>query len=191
MTCAISAFEMNQTLTLSDEPLWRELADTDAFATALRLAGQPGFLFLDSAMGHERLGRFSYLCCDPAESLPPLHEGVAGVSQINALLASHQLHHLPHLPPLQGGLAGYIGYEFGQSIEPQLRARSPAPDIPPLQLKVYDCVLAFDHIQDKAWAISTGYPARDPAARHARAAQRMDAMLAKLGRPRSTACRPR
>ena len=46
---------MNQTAALQSEPLWRELAGTDAFAVALQLAEEPGFLFLDSAMRNERL----------------------------------------------------------------------------------------------------------------------------------------
>lgn len=96
------------------------------------------------------------------------------------MLTRNKLNHVEGLPPFQGGLAGYIAYEFGRLLEPQLAARIPAPTVPPLQLQIYDVVIAFDLNQKHAFVISTGYPETDEVARLARAGKRLDETLQLL-----------
>ena len=65
------------------------------------------------------------------------------------------------LPPFQGGVAGYIGYDWGLTLE-----RLPAPRyddlaLPDVMLGMYDWVLAWDHVASRAWLISTGMPETD------------------------------
>ena len=66
---------------------------------------------------------------------------------------------VPGLPPFQGGLAGYLGYEFAGALEsvpaPHRRNRS----LPDVVLALYDWVIAWDHETADAWIISTGVPA--------------------------------
>ena len=52
------------------------------------------------------------------------------------------------------------------------------PHVPLLALHVYDDVFANDHDLGRGWFISQGVPARDPVDRRARAAARLDALLA-------------
>ena len=44
---------------------------------------------------------------------------------------------------------------------------------PALAIGLYDVVLAIDHVLDRAWIISQGFPEVDPAARRRRAAERL------------------
>src|SRR5438045_1210375 len=81
----------------------------------------------------------------------------------------------PARPPFQGGAAGFIGYDWGETLEPTV-APPPYDDLalPDAVLGVYDWVIAWDHEQRRAWMISTGLPERDPAKRSRRAAARLE-----------------
>jgi para-aminobenzoate synthetase component 1 len=59
------------------------------------------------------------------------------------------------LPPFQGGIAGYVSYDWGAELE---RVARPAPDrftpqVADVLLALYDWVIAWDHLEDKAWLI--------------------------------------
>src|SRR5437868_8016725 len=80
----------------------------DAFR---RLAGLPHVLFLDSALRHPTLGRYSFLSADPSEFLrlnvPDDPLGVLGER-----LARFRIATIPGLPPFQGGVAGLFSYDL-------------------------------------------------------------------------------
>jgi para-aminobenzoate synthetase component 1 len=152
-----------------------------------RLQGLPYLLFLDSARDATRLGRYSFLTADPSfvlRSKGHVAERVALPDGVRTPLATHALEEarrmlaawhtepVPGLPPFQGGVAGYIGYDWGAVLE-----RLPVPryddlGISDVVLGLYDWVVAWDHREERAWIISTGIPARD-AERTTRAAQRL------------------
>jgi para-aminobenzoate synthetase component 1 len=52
--------------------------------------------------------------------------------------------------------------------------------VPDLALGFYDWVLAWDHEQDRAWLLSTGFPETTPAARRRRAGERLRAVQRHL-----------
>ncbi|GLK67730.1 aminodeoxychorismate synthase component I [Hansschlegelia plantiphila] len=159
---------------------------------AERLAGLPHLVFLDSAMPHATLGRFSYLTADPYAVLDVRGatatlggRAVEGdpLAALGQALSEPRISSHPDLPPFQGGAAGFISYEYGRRLE-----RLPTPDvddlgIPDAVLPLYDWVVACDHAADRAWLISTGAPEADTAAREARSAARAEAALALLSRP--------
>jgi len=134
-------------------PLVEELVPCpDPVATCARLLGQPHLLFLDSAADPERLGRHSYLTAAPTMILRSKGRGPGpnALEQAHALLTQHQAEPVPELPAFQGGLAGYIGYDFGEVLE-----RLPAPRfddlaLPDVALGLYDWVIAWDHGQGRA-----------------------------------------
>jgi para-aminobenzoate synthetase component 1 len=74
---------------------------------------------------------------------------------LDRLLRENRAAHVPGLPPFQGGLAGYISYDFGRWLEPHARIAEFAPLCPDMMLHHYDAVAAFDHLQERAWIIST------------------------------------
>ena len=167
----------------------------DPVLTCERLAGLPYRVFLDSAARDGRLGRFSFVMADPVavvRSRGPLTEivdsetGVARVFRGDALSAAcalilpHAADPVPDAPPFQGGVAGYLAYDWGRTLE-----RLPAPRCDDLGLwdvvlGVYDWVLAWDHVRSTAWLISTGLPETSVATRARRAAARAAAIRARL-----------
>jgi para-aminobenzoate synthetase component 1 len=91
---------------------------------------------------------------------------------VRTLLAPHHTDAVPGLPPFQGGIAGYLAYDYGAVLE-----RLPAPryddlGLPDALLGLYDWVIAWDHAEHRAWLISTGMPALG-SARAVRAAERL------------------
>lgn len=155
-------------------PLVQELIPVpDPVECCARLRGLPYLLFLDSARDSGRLGRYSFLAADPAivvhgkgaraavldtrtgTETPLTTHALAGV---RALLAPHLTEPIPDLPPFQGGAAGYLAYDWGAVLE---RLPSPRYDdlaIPDVIFPIYDWVIAWDHLEHRAWLISTGLP---------------------------------
>jgi len=156
-------------------PLVEELIPApDPVELCARFRGLPYLLFLDSARDHTRLGRYSFLSADPAlvvhgkaahafaldtrtgADTPLDSHALAGVRD---LLAPHLCDPIDGLPPFQGGAAGYLAYDWGAVLE---RLPSPRYDdlaIPDVVFPIYDWVIAWDHLERRAWIISTGLPA--------------------------------
>src|SRR5206468_2731751 len=65
---------------------------------------------------------------------------------------------LPGVPPFHGGIAGYLGYDWGAELERVTRPPADrfSPQLPDVALALYDWVIAWDHLEAKAWLISTG-----------------------------------
>ncbi|MDR4308506.1 aminodeoxychorismate synthase component I [Chelatococcus sambhunathii] len=159
-----------------------ELPTTDMPAIAEKLAGLPHLAFLDSAMPHSALGRYSYVAADPYAVLEAGGEGDL-LAELKEALSVAGCERRPDLPPFQGGAIGFLSYEFGRRLE-----RLPAPEIddlgvPDAILPLYDWVIACDHVEGKTWLISTGAPEADAEAREARARARAAAVLEALERP--------
>lgn len=136
-------------------PLVEELVPApDPVATCARCLDLPHLVFLDSAAAAHRDGRYSFLAADPVAVVqaPPEEQTLAAA---RALLAPHRVAPIPGLPPFQGGIAGYVGYDWGAAQERVARA-APAVAVPDVVLGLYDWVIAWDHEQARAWIISTG-----------------------------------
>jgi len=119
----------------------------DPFGTCVRFSTLPYLLFLDSS-AQGVLGRYSFLTADP-NALARTPE------EARALLRRQRQEVLPGLPPFQGGIAGYVSYDWGAELE---RVARPAPDrftpqVSDVLLALYDWVIAWDHLEDKAWLI--------------------------------------
>jgi para-aminobenzoate synthetase component 1 len=126
----------------------------------------PRPVLFQSAAVRPELGRYSFLSADPLTSIDLPLAGLLGAfaqqpdaatrteavfGSIRRTLQSLPRPSIPELPPFQGGLAGVIGYEAGQLWE-----RLPATGVeqtPAVSFGLYDWVLAWDHVQDRAWII--------------------------------------
>jgi para-aminobenzoate synthetase component 1 len=188
---------------LGDAPLVHELtpapAPWDAFR---RLVGLGRALFLDSALAHPVLGRYSFITADPYEWLwsrgrrtylsgrtAPL-EGADPFVVLAERLASWRSPHLAGLPPFQGGAAGLFGYDLCHHLEKLPRPRFDEFEIPDLAIGFYDWVLAFDHAADRAWVVSTGLPEQEPRQRRRRAERQLNAVKRRLAEPACDRPRP-
>jgi para-aminobenzoate synthetase component 1 len=147
-----------------------------------RLADLPHLLFLDSALGHPSLGRYSFITGDPFDWLPVRRSTVNPFPELAARLARYHREPIPNLPPFQGGAAGLFGYDLCHHLERLPRPRFDEFAVPDLAVGFYDWVLAFDHAVNRAWLISTGFPETEPRRRQRRARQRLLVVKQWLGR---------
>jgi para-aminobenzoate synthetase component I len=139
----------------------------------------PWLLLLDSASAssgipdNRALGRYSFLSADPAavvrskgKVVQVLEAGAWRGAEGDALdvargwLRKMRAEPLPGLPPFQGGVAGYIGYDYGAVLERVPPTRYDDLALPDVMLGVYDWVIAWDHQAGAAWLISRGEPER-------------------------------
>jgi para-aminobenzoate synthetase component 1 len=152
----------------------------------------PRLLFLDSALVHSSLGRYSFLTADPYDWIwsRGQHVFVAGASGpldesdpfavLTERLARYRAEPMAGLPPFQGGAAGLFGYDLCHHLERLPRPRADEFQVPDLAVGFYDWVLAFDHHAGRAWLISTGFPEMEPRRRLRRAHQRLEQVKRRL-----------
>jgi para-aminobenzoate synthetase component I len=170
----------------------KELPRLDSWQAFKSLAGLPHVAFLDSAMGHEELGRYSYITGDPfkwltAEPFTPdfpswmqAENRKDPLAEPEVLLARCQAPTLPGLPPFQGGAVGLFGYDLCHHLEKLPRATIDDFKTPHMAVGFYDWVVAFDHHENRSWLISTGLPAANPRQRRQRAVRRMRQVWRRL-----------
>ena len=152
-------------------------------------------LFLDSALRHATLGRYSVITADPFRTLTS-YRGRCRVSGesvprtaadplkvLAELLTEFHCEPIPGLPPFQAGAAGLFGYDLCHHIENLPRPRIDDFHTPDMAVGFYDWVISFDHQQHRAWLISTGLPENEPKRRRARAEHRARDVLRRLREP--------
>lgn len=144
---------------------------------AARVLDLPYPLLLDSSSDDPNQARYSFVAADPAiviqgrgrdTTICHRHRGeskgraVSGdaLAVCRDIIAPFTTDPVRHLPPFQGGMAGFLGYEFASALD-----RVPAPRMRDLPLEdvvwcLYDWVIAWDHQTGDAWVISTGVPAQ-------------------------------
>jgi para-aminobenzoate synthetase component 1 len=158
----------------------------------LRMARLPHCLFLDSAMSHPTLGRYSFLAADPFDFVELPADGSDALRILEERLRQFapyggadisvcprepeevgRQESPPRLPPFQGGAAGLFSYDLGRSLERLPRPKADEFGVPALAVGLYDVVVAFDHAAGRAWIVSQGFPEIDPSLRQRRAAKRL------------------
>jgi para-aminobenzoate synthetase component 1 len=116
-------------------------------------------LLLESAGPLTAHSRYTYVMADPVRLVrKPAHPGA--LEELRALLAEYRRDTIPGLPPFQGGLAGYLSYEFGAALEgitPSGHDASPGPDV---LMGLYDRVMAWDRTTGECWMVDAGRGAR-------------------------------
>lgn len=120
----------------------------------------PAFL-LESVEQGDRLGRFSFIGCDPLEVLR-LESGEDVWALMRAAL--DRVHMAPgeNLPPFSGGAVGYWGYETISQLEPSI-GKAPQDDLglPEAAFMWTRGLLAFDHARRTIQVIANVRPGRD------------------------------
>jgi para-aminobenzoate synthetase component 1 len=157
----------------SSFPIVEEIANPpEAEAAFVALSQLPHCLFLDSALRHPQLGRYSFVSADPFAFRTWPSNGNP-ITELEHMLAQFSAESIPELPPFQGGAAGLFAYSLNHTLE---RVPSPRYDefqVPALAIGWYDTVLAYDHLEGRAWLISHGFPELNTEARLARATSRI------------------
>jgi anthranilate synthase component I len=153
-------------------PVYQELVadlETPVSAWYKVCAGQPYNFLLESVEGEEKLGRYSFLGCDPmwileargAKTTQTHRDGTISEYEgnpfdiCNQCLATIKPVKLAELPPGIGGLFGVWGYELIRWIEPRVPVNEPTEaDLPDGVWMQVDNLIIFDQIKRKIWAIS-------------------------------------
>lgn len=169
--------------------VYQEISYRDPLSLALGFVHEDGIVLLDSAQLREGCGRYSFLAFAPTVTLSSKNGVIHFKKQIFsgdpfAVLAAELQQHpqtlLPNLPPFQGGAAGYFSYDLCHHLE---KLPTPKPDdmnFPDMMIGFYDVVIAFDHVLQRAWIFSTGYPEQDTVKREQRANLRLQECLQKM-----------
>ncbi len=151
------------------------------------LRNEPYSSFLDSAMDSDKLGRFSFIGCDPFMAALVKGWNITvmtqdGTERLKAnpfdflnLLLSHYKTESPEAEiPFTSGCIGYFSYDLRYLIED---LPSISPDdiaLPDAALSFYDTVFIFDNHRRKAYISSSGLPYLDAEKNAARAVSRLE-----------------
>jgi anthranilate synthase component I len=182
---------------------WVADLDTPVSAWYKVCAGQPYSFLLESIEGGEKLGRYSFLGCDPVwvleargnKTTQTHRDGSVQVfegdpfSALSACLQPYQPVTLPQLPSGIGGLFGFWGYELINWIEPRVPVyQGGKQDLPDGLWMQIDHLLIFDQVRRKIWAIAYADlrdPETDLKQAYEAACQKITQMLDKLQLPLS------
>jgi anthranilate synthase component 1 len=151
--------------TLTPVLAYRRLVRPDA-----RMA--PSFL-LESVVGGERVGRYSFLGARPfaqviarGHDVEYLHAGDATLNrryrsddplrEMAKLTADIELVRVPGLPDFTGGWVGYAAYDTVRYLEGEKLPSPPRDDrhLPDLHMQLYRDIVAFDHVQKTVLVIT-------------------------------------
>lgn len=170
-------------------PLIKEIPYQEPCHVFAHFCDQHGVIFLDSAELREHCGRYSFIAVDPFSIVTSKNGNIdlngdmmqGNPFQILAeLLAEFTCQPHPDLPPFQGGVAGFFAYDLYRHLEDLPAHALDDMQYPDMAVGFYDVVLAFDHVLQKAWIFSNGYPLKDEPARQQHAEARLTALLKKL-----------
>jgi para-aminobenzoate synthetase component 1 len=175
-------------LTRNRYPLIEEVATSLAASELFELiSGRPHSFFLDSGMDPTKLGRYSFLGSEPflviSSRGPEItlmrgqeHEVQRGnpFDIIGRLLEPYRLNHCPAPVPFLGGAVGYLGYDLCHFTERLPSTAIGDLGLPESCLAVYDTILAFDHLEKKAFIVTTGFPEVEEGQRLRRARMRLE-----------------
>jgi para-aminobenzoate synthetase component 1 len=159
------------------------IAFIDPLTAFAPLADRPHAVLLDSAASGGGTGRWSYIAVDPYAVVRADAGNDAGdpFDAVRCLLPRLNSAEAVGPAPFRTGLIGFFGYELGRHLERLPTPHPPTGPVPDLLVGAYDTVAAFDRLERRAWVFGSGLPERDPAARRARAARRVEALAQSLG----------
>lgn len=171
-------------------------------------AGQPYSFLLESVEGGEKIGRYSFLGCDPvwvlqakgADTTQTNRDGSIEKFEGNPFdildrcLAKIEPVKIPQLPPGIGGLFGFWGYELISWIEGRVPIYPQRPeDLPDGVWMQVDNLIVFDQVKRKIWAIAYAdlqNPQVDLRQAYQEACDRVTTMVVKLQLPLPVEAKP-
>ena len=163
-------------------------------------AGANSFL-LESVVGGERFGRYSFIGLPARTLLRTRQAGGTGLTEVvrdGKVVETHEgdpfefiaqfqarfnVAQRPGLPRFCGGLAGYFGYDAVRFIEKKLAHSAPKDDLnlPDIQLLLTEEVAVIDNLAGKLYLIVYADPSSPEA--YTRAKQRLRELRARLRSP--------
>ncbi len=128
--------------------------------------------FLDSAMASERLGRFSFLGCDPFLVFKSKRDSIIlnwqdGRTEsfrrdpflaLEEILAKYKIEKAGSPVPLTSGAVGYFSYDLKDFVEDLPDISRDDLDLPDCILGFYDLIVAYDNLTGRAYIAGSGLP---------------------------------
>ena len=172
--------------------VYADLATPISAFMALADGAEHAFL-LESVIGGERLGRYSFLGVGDREVISARgHEvvvengGVSGEYAEDPLrvvareLGAGSVARVPGLPLFVGGAVGYVGYEAATSFEKVPRHDVDVLGVPDFTFMLADVVVAFDHARRVMQVIAPVRPGSAPDIAYDAALRRIDGYLKRI-----------
>jgi anthranilate synthase component 1 len=189
-------------------PIYRQLlADHLTPVTAFELLGRDDdhALLLESVVGNERIGRYSFIASSPSvvyqvkDGQAEVYDNVKSpgaaprrfatadpLADLGKLLGGRRYRRDKNLPALTGGLIGYAGYDTIRYYEAEKLSKAPPDDrgLPDLLMGLYDAIVIFDHVDKTIKVVANADLTRaTAAAAYREACARIDAIVARLQTP--------
>jgi anthranilate synthase component 1 len=172
--------------------VYADLATPISAFMALAEGAEHAFL-LESVIGGERLGRYSFLGVGDREVISARgrevvveNGGVSGELADDPLrvvprrLKAGRVARVPGLPLFVGGAVGFVGYEAATSFERVPRHPNEELDVPDMVFMLADVVVAFDHARRVMQVIAPVRPGGAPERAYEAALARIDAHLRRI-----------
>jgi len=181
-------------------PVYRQLlGDTITPVSAFGPLNDSDYAFLlESASGGEKVGRYSFLGCDPFMIFSSRRDKVRitrdghteekssddPIGELQALVQHLKAVPVRDVPSFCCPAVGYASYDAVRYVE---HLPDEPPDdmgLPDLFFMFYDLVIAFDHLNKTVKVVAAARTRdRDPKDAYAEAVARVDAAVERLGRP--------
>ena len=147
---------------------------------------RPYSFFLDSGMDAQRLGRYSFLGSEPFLVMHSRGSEITLIrgqehkvqhgnpfDTIGKLLDVYKLEYCPVPVPFVGGAVGYFGYDLCHFIEFLPSTTIDDFELPECYFAFYDAIFVFDHLEGRAYLVTTGFPELNEGRRLKRARVRL------------------
>ena len=160
---------------------------------ALRKEGTPCFM-LESVENKDQWGRYSFIGINPKSEIKISGKEleVDGVKQeeefkmsyLSDLIKKYKSPVMEDYPKLTGGLIGYFGYDMIRQVEKKL-TNVPEDDLkmPECHLCMYDEIIAFDHLANKAVIIRNIHKGDNIKQKYEELEDKAELILHKMERP--------
>jgi len=185
-------------------PVYREIiADMDTPVSAFnKLGDKENSFLLESVVGGEQIGRYSFLGSDPFLVITARGNSVTLLGEENAqiedvgdplkIIEERILSYNPAivdgLPAFFGGAVGYVGYDAVRYFERIPKTAKDDLEIPEMAFLFTDTVVAFDHIKHKMKVITNmRVNGGDVNELYSKAIEKIDEVIKKLRTPREHA----
>ena len=172
--------------------VYADLATPISAFMAIAEGAEHAFL-LESVIGGERLGRYSFLGVGDGEVITSHRDevvvengGVTGLRADDPLtvvadrLAAGRVARVPGLPLFVGGAVGFVGYEAAAGFEKVPRHPNDELGLPDMVFMMADIVVAFDHARRVLQVIAPVRPGGAPEFAYEAALNRIDACLKRI-----------